>query len=128
VAALLLAAAAGVAPARLADARLKRDAAGMAARAAELDQDAVVAGILESAAEHGIPEAAAPGAVAVSRLAGGGRGVCAVRLSYSRKIRLYGFIPVRLRTDAEIVRQFWSADAEPGTQREMDGGGEQGGE
>jgi len=107
--ALLAAAAARIVPARRSDMRLRGAAAAAAARAAALDEEGIVAEIRGKAAEYGIPEAAAPGAVRAFRAGGGwagGGGVCAVRLTYSRRVDLYGLASVRLRTDAEIVRAF----------------------
>jgi hypothetical protein len=124
--------AATLAPARLADARLKEAAAEVAARAAGLAQEEVVALIRGKAAELGIPEAAAPGAVAASRASDGLVGACAVRLRYSRRVGLCGLASMSLDTDAEVVRLFVVPPAGPeapgtpqeGGEAERDGGQE----
>jgi len=111
--ALLAAAAAKVVPAYRSEELVKSGAAEAAARAADLDQDEIAAEIRKKAAEIGVREAAAPGAVRVSRTARAGNGVCAVRLAYSRRVSLYGLATLRLRTDAEVVRWFAPRETEP---------------
>jgi hypothetical protein len=113
-ASLVFALAARLAPARTSDARLRSAAAGIAAGAARLTQEEIVAAVREKAIECGVPEAAAPGAVAASRASSGGAGVCAVRLKYSKRVDFYGVTSVRLDTDAEIVRLFAARYAEGG--------------
>ena len=109
--ALLVAVAVGVkvVPVYYSNSNLVETAEDLAGQAALFPVPALVEKLRAKAAELGIPEAGAEGAMTVSVSGEKSSGTCTIKLNYTRVVDLYGVYSFPVETHSSITRQYMDA-------------------
>ncbi len=76
----------------------------LASRAGVINQESVMAQLKAMARELELPEAVAPGAIAVSMSGDGTMGTCTITLRFSRDLDMYGITKYTWTTDKRISK------------------------
>jgi hypothetical protein len=98
-----------VVPVYFSNSNLMDTAEEVAGQAALYPVPALADKLRAKAAELGIPEAGADGAISISTTGGKSAGTCTVVFDYTRTVDLYGFYSVNVATHKVVARPYLDA-------------------